>query len=61
MWQRLAEAFVRTPFAKTHLCHLICTHPFAKPNLFHNMAKVMANVMALPLLPTPTQIISSRK
>ena len=36
MWQRLAEAFVRTPLAKTHLCHLICTDPFAKPNLLHN-------------------------
>jgi len=60
-WQKLAKSFVKTPFAKAHLCHSILTDPFAKPNICHNMAKVMAKVMALPPLPMPTQIVSPRK
>ena len=44
----VGKGFVKTPFAKPHLCYSILIDPFAKPHLCHNMAKVMAKVMALP-------------
>jgi len=44
----LAKNFVKAAFATPHLCGSSLTDLFAKPDLRHNMAKVMAKVMALP-------------
>ena len=60
-WQRVAKAFVKIPIVQPHLCKLILTNPFAKPHLCRNMAKVMAKVVVLSPLPTPSQQIPHRK